>query len=50
MHFFRDFEADLKSKQRDLVLELQDEVAQDKLKEKQQMREQRKRNAGYVRM
>ena len=35
MHFFRDFEADLKAKQRDLVLELQEEVAQDKVIQKQ---------------
>jgi len=50
MHFFRDFESDMKAKQSDLVLELKDEIAREKVTEKAKAREVRKREAGYVRM
>lgn len=50
LEFFRDFEADMRDKQRGLVVDLASEVAAEKTQAKQSRRESRKREAGYVRM
>ena len=50
MLFFRDFEADQKKKQQQLILDLQDEVKNDKANVAKERKEQRRRTSGYVRM
>ena len=48
--FFKDFESELKVKQKGLIKELAEEQAAEKATAKQTQKEQRKREAGYVRM
>ena len=50
MNFFRDFESDMKIKQKSLVEELASEAVNEKANQQSQVREERRREAGYVRM